>query len=207
VGVEQHGDAAAAQLRQQVAHDPAPDRIQGARRLVEQQQARAADQRLRDPQALLHSLRHGLHTPPALVAEADQPQQLDALGRAAGRARQALVQAQQLVGRRPAGEAEELGQVAERAPRGRRSGWGTAHPHGPARRPDEARGALDEGRLARAVGAQEADELGLADGQVDAAQRGGGAVALGQIADLERGRHERRWTIAVRPSPRIRRWP
>ena len=73
--------------------------------------------------------------------------------------------------RGPAGEAEELGQVAERAPRGRRPGRGAAHAHGPRRRADEPRGALDQRRLARAVGPEQADELGLADRQVDPAQR------------------------------------
>ena len=121
MGVEQHGDAAPAQLAEQVAHDPPPDRVERARGLVEQQQARPADQRLRDPEALLHALRHRLDAAAALVAEADQRQQLGALGRAAGRARQALVQVQQLVGARPAGEAEELGQIAERAARRRRT--------------------------------------------------------------------------------------
>ena len=48
MGVEQHGDAAPAQLAEQVAHDPPPDRVERARGLVEQQQPRAADERLRD---------------------------------------------------------------------------------------------------------------------------------------------------------------
>ena len=77
----------------------------------------------------------------------------------------------------------------------------------PAEGADEPGRALDERRLPRAVGAQQADELGLADRQIDAAQRGGGAVALGQALDLERGRHERRRTIpcAAVPTVRIRR--
>ena len=204
VGVQQDGDPATAQLGQQVAHDAPPDGVERARGLVEQQQARPADQGLRDAQALLHALRHRLDAAPALVAEPDQPQQLGALGRAAGRARRALVQVQELVGGGPPGEAEELGQIAQRAARRRRAGGGAAHAHGARRGPHEPGRALDQRRLARAVGPQQADELGLADRQVDPAQRVGGAVALGQPLDLERRRHERRRTIPCAPVSTVR---
>jgi hypothetical protein len=180
VGVEQDRDAAAAQLLQQVAHDPPAGGVQRAGGLVEQQQPGTADQRLRDAQALLHALRHRLHTPGRRVAEAHELEQLGALGRPALRAGQALVQDQQLVGRRPAGEAEELGQIAERAPRRRRARGRAADAHAAAGRSHQPAGALDQRRLPGAVGTEQSDELALAHDEIDAAEGVGGAVALGE---------------------------
>ncbi len=45
----------AAQLRQQVEDLPTADRIEGARRLVEEHDARIRDQGLGDPEALAHA--------------------------------------------------------------------------------------------------------------------------------------------------------
>ena len=50
----------AAQLLEQLAHRPAAHGVERARRLVEQEQPRRSDQRLRDPEPLLHPLRHRL---------------------------------------------------------------------------------------------------------------------------------------------------
>ena len=72
VRVEQHGDAAVAQRLQQLAHGPPPGRVERAGRLVEQQQPRVADHRLRDPEPLLHALRHRAHAARRDLAEADQ---------------------------------------------------------------------------------------------------------------------------------------
>jgi hypothetical protein len=116
VGVEEHGDAPAAQLLQQCADGAAPGRVQGACGLVQQQQPRAADEGLGDPQPLLHALGHRLDAAVAGVGQPDEVEQLGSLGGAAGGAGQALVQLEQLGGGGPAREAEELGQVAERAP-------------------------------------------------------------------------------------------
>jgi hypothetical protein len=102
VGVQEHGLPALTQLDQQLAHGPAADRVQGARRLVEQQQRRPPDHRLRDPEPLLHALGHRLDAAVAGVGQADELEQLGPLGRAAGGLRQPLVQAQDLVGARPA---------------------------------------------------------------------------------------------------------
>ena len=76
VRVEQNGDAATAQLLEQAADDAAPDRVEGAGRLVEQQQPRRADQRLGDAQPLLHPLRHRLHPLVPRLAEPDKVEQL-----------------------------------------------------------------------------------------------------------------------------------
>ena len=96
--VQEHRDAAPAQLLEQPAHRAAAARVERARRLVEQQQPRAADQRLRDPEPLLHALRHPPRPARPRVGEADELEQLGALGLAAVRAGEPLVEREQLVG-------------------------------------------------------------------------------------------------------------
>ena len=91
MGVEQHRDAALAQLLEQAAHDAPTDGVKRAGRLIEQQQPRGADQRLRDAEPLLHSLRHRLDPLGARIAELDQVEQLGPLSRAALGAAEALV--------------------------------------------------------------------------------------------------------------------
>ena len=88
VRVQQHGHAAVAQVLEQPPHGAPAGRVERARRLVEQQHARAADHRLRDPEPLLHALRHRAHAPRRRVAEPDRLEQPLALGGAAVRARQ-----------------------------------------------------------------------------------------------------------------------
>ena len=111
-----------AQLLEQQAHRAAADGIERRGRLVEQEQARLADERLRDAEPLLHALRHAVDAAVARVRERDELEQPPALRRAAARAGEPLVQLEHLVGRVPAGEAEELGEVAERRARGARAG-------------------------------------------------------------------------------------
>ena len=105
--------------------------------------------------------------------------------------REPLVQLEHLVRRVPAGEAEELGEVAERGARGARAGARAgdlgAAPVG-AHEPDRD---LHERRLAGAVRAEQPDELALLHREVDALQRIDGPVAL-----LERVNGEGRWHVA-----------
>ena len=189
VRVQQHGHAALAQALEQRAHVAPAGRIQRARRLVEQQQPRVADQRLREPEALLHALRHRPDPPARHLGEADALEQVAPLGGAAVRAREPLVQLEQLVGRAPVREAEQLGEVAERALRPRRS---------PARRAADGRASPALGRtspqaiftsvdLPAPFGPSRPDELALADLEVDAAERGYRPVALVKAADGECG--------------------
>src|SRR5439155_1539057 len=183
VRVEQDGDAAAAKLLEQLADGAAPDRIERARRLVQEQERRRADQRLRDAEPLLHALRHLLHAAATRIREADQPQQLVPLVRAAARSGEALVQLQHLVGGIPAREAEELREVAQRAARLARAGGQPADLGGAAGRADEAAGDLDERRLAGAVGPEQSDQLALANLEIDPSERLDGSVALHQAAN------------------------
>jgi hypothetical protein len=202
VRVEQHGHAAPLELDEQVAHDPAPDRVERAGRLVEHQQAGRPHQRLRDAEPLLHALRHRLHAHPGRVGQAHQLEQLTALGGAAVRAGELLVQLEQLVGAQPAREAKQLGQVAERGARRGRSGGLARHARGALGGAHEAAGDLHQGRLARAVRAQQPDQLARQDLQVHPAQREGRPVPLAEPLTVEGGGHAaqcRKGVTAPRP--------
>ncbi len=190
VRVEQDGDAAVAQLLEQQADGPAADGVERGGRLVEQQQPRLADQRLRDPEPLLHPLRHAVDAAVGGVCERDELEQPPPLGLAAARAGEPLVQLQHLVRRVPAREAEELREVPERGAGVARAGARSPRPPPiPERRPDEPDGDLHERRLAGAVRAEQPDELALADLEVDALQRLDGTVSLREAVDGESGRH------------------
>ena len=58
--VEQDGDTAVTHLLEQDADDSAAGRIERRGRLVEDEHPRQADERLRDPETLLHPLRHAV---------------------------------------------------------------------------------------------------------------------------------------------------
>ena len=72
-----------------------------------------------------------------------------------------------------------------------RAGGRAAHRGGARGRGDEAARDLHERRLARPVGAQESDELALADLEVDPGESTDGAIGLLEAGDGERGRHGR----------------
>jgi hypothetical protein len=189
VRVEQHCDVAAAQLFQQAADDPPSDRVERTGRLVEQQKARRADQCLGDAEPLLHPLRHRLHPGAGGVAQLHQFQQLGALAGPALRPAEPLVQLQQLVGRAPAWEAKELGEVADRRPRRGRARRAAQHLDAAGAGPDQAAGDLGQGRLAGAVGPEQAEQLPGTDLEIDANQCFLAAVGLAQGAGGKDRRH------------------
>ena len=133
VGVEQHADAALAQPFEQAAHRAAAGGVERAGRLVEEQQPRRADERLGDAEPLLHALGHRPHAAAGHLGELDELQQLAPLLRAARRARQLLMQAEQLVGRAPVGEAEHTARRvgSSRARTWPRSAWRSSARAGP----------------------------------------------------------------------------
>jgi hypothetical protein len=112
------------------------------------------------------------------VSQADEVEQARSFGGAAVRAGKPLMQRQHLLGRRPSGETEQLGQVANEAS-------GLTRPclvPGDARfstsLADEPAGDLGQRRFAGAVRPEEADDLALANVEVDACQCALRAVAL-----------------------------
>src|SRR5262249_57945325 len=89
--------------------------------------------------------------PVACLDQADELEELTALACTACRAREPLVQLEHLVGRVPAREAEQLGEVAQPAACGQRAGAGAADLGSAARRAHEAAGDLHERGPARPV--------------------------------------------------------
>src|SRR5262252_9184196 len=128
--VEKDGNALPAQVLEEVADDAPSGRIERRRRLVEDEDARRADERLRDPQPLLHPLRHPVDSAIARAGECDELEQPLSFGSASVGARKPLVEHEYLVRRVPAREAEELGEIAELGPCGARAGART-HDLGP----------------------------------------------------------------------------
>ena len=129
--VEQHGDAAAAQLLEQRPHGAAAGGVERARRLVEQQQARRADQRLGEPEPLLHALGHRPDPAPAGVGEPDELEQLArARPRRPSEPASFWCSTSSSSARAPVGEAEQLGEVAERRGAPRSSRRGAPHDRG-----------------------------------------------------------------------------
>src|SRR4051812_31302264 len=96
---------------------------------------------------------------------------------------------QHLVRRVPAGKAEELGEIAQGRARVTRARSCSGHLRRASGRAHEPDGDLHEGRFARAVRAEEPDELALADLEVDALQRIDRAVALAKPANGKGSRH------------------
>jgi hypothetical protein len=101
------------------------------------------------------------------------------------------VEREQLVGGVPAGEAEELGEVAEPPPGLERAGAGAVDLGRAPRRADEAAGDLDQRRLPGAVGPEQADELAVSDIEVDAGEGLDRPVALCEPPNGESGAHRR----------------
>ena len=90
---------------------------------------------------------------------------------------------------RPAGEPEELGEIAERGPGGTGARRGAADLGRAGRGRDQPAGDLHERRLAGSVRPEEPDQLALADLEVDAAECLDRPVSLGQPAGGERESH------------------
>ena len=189
MGVQENGDAAAAQVLEQQADGAPADGVERRGRLVEQEQARLADERLRDPEPLLHALRHPVDTAVGGVGERHELEQAAALGGAATRARKPLVQLEHLVRAVPAREAEELRQIAERRACGARAGARTGNLGLAFRLPHETDRDLHERRLAGAVRSEQPEELALADHQIDTFQSLHGPVAFLEAADGESSSH------------------
>ena len=112
MAVEEDGHAPPAQMQEHVAHVEAPQGVEGAGGLVEEDQLGVAHQRLGQAEPLLHALGVLAYAAVAGGADAHQVEQGGGVHR---RAREPAVELQQLSAGEPGGEAEELGQVAHAA--------------------------------------------------------------------------------------------
>ena len=196
VAADQDRLAHPAQLAQDLAHLDPRARIQARGRLVQDEQLRVVDQRVRQAQPLAHPARERLDVRVALVDEAHDLQQLPDHG--AAPRRRHVVAAREEVEVLPdpqvVVDAVEVGHVADPAAHldGVLGDGDPAHQRLPGGRGEQGGQDAHGGRLARAVGADEAVDLARADEEVDAGQRQLVVVALGEAARLDhRGRHRR----------------
>jgi hypothetical protein len=109
------------------------------------------------------------------------------------------MQLEQLVGGHPAGKAEELGEIPECGSSLARAGARTANLRAPRRRTDETARDLDERGLPGTIWAEQADQLALADLEIDSAERFDRAVTLDEAADGERCGHGAERTLSLVP--------
>ena len=189
VRVEEDGRAPVAGLADDRADVVAAHGVQRGRGLVEDHQRRVAEERRREPQALLHPLGEAAGPVAVPPGQPDQRQHPVHLGAAArGRqAREARVQVQHLAGGQPGLVAEQLRQVPDPpacVPVAQRA---AQHGPAPARRPGQAEQQLDGRRLAGAVGAQEAEHLARRHADVERVEGDGGPVGLAQAMGLDGG--------------------
>lgn len=183
MGAKDDPGALAAQAVEQLVELDGGQRVEAHRRFVEQQQARFAEQRLGQAEALAHALRVGFQAPPGGMAEADLFQQARGFGR-----RHALEAGEVAQGFRAAElrvEGHVLRQVAELAARLQAPRIVAEDPHAAFAGGQQAEDQLDGGGLAGAVVAEQAEHLAGLQAQVEPAQGGEGAVAQGRAVDLD----------------------
>ena len=163
-------------------------RVQAVGGLVEQQHLGLAQQGLRKPQALAHALGVFAHGAVARVGQAHAFQQRGAL--CEGRTLEAGEETQRFQPVQVVVEHHVLGQVAQVAAGGAK----VAALHRGAAHPDLARGGgreaqdhLEQRALARAVVADEAEDLAARDAQVDAVHGVQCAVVLVRAPHLDGG--------------------
>ena len=179
VAVEKDRDAALLEPLDQRAHVAPADRVEVGGGLVEDQELRPAEDRLRDAKPLLHALGE-LADLPALDF---QPRELERLRDAALALR--VVQAEQareVV--EHLGRAQELGEVgilrrkAQLRPGGGIAGVGPEEGDASAVGSDQASDHLDHARLAGAVRPQQSERLARVELEGDIVHRPGVAAAI-----------------------------
>jgi hypothetical protein len=183
---DEDGDAALAGAGEDVAQVAAAARVEAVGGLVEDEQARAVEQAAGDEQALAHALGQGAGGGVALVDEVEGGEHLVDGGRELGLGElEALAEEAQVLGRRHV--LVERVTVAEEADLTAQGGLVGARPHaveldaalaGGEHGGEHAQG----GRLAGAVGADEADDRAAGDREGEAAD--GPALAVVGLAEV-----------------------
>ena len=175
LGREQHGGAVGDELADEAPDVVARLRVEARRGLVEDQQARAADEARAEVEPAAHATGVAAHDAVAGVAE---PKALERVGRAAAGigAAQAVEPADHLqvlaAGEGAVDRGELAGQTDQRAyARGVAQHVAAEHPGGAGVRPKQRRKHAHERGLARAVRAQEALDGARPDREVDAVER------------------------------------
>jgi hypothetical protein len=125
----------------------------------------------------------------AVLPQSDELEALGSLRNAALGAGEVLVEGEQLAGRQPFGEAEQLSEIADRGTRLGRARRRALDLGTPVRGAHEAAGDLRQRGLPGAVRPEEPEQLARRDLEVYPAERDGGAVALLERLAAEGGGH------------------
>ena len=186
--MRKHRRAAFAGVADDRADVVPPDRIEGRGRLVEDHEVRGAEERDPQPEALLHALREGSDEVLGAVGQADELEgRVDRCGPVRARqVGQVAVQRQHLPGAHPRLIAEQLGEVADPSPRRQVAERRAEDAAAAAARTGQAEQQLDDRRLARAVGAEQAEHLAALDGHRQAVEGAHASVLLGEVDRLDR---------------------
>src|SRR5690606_975069 len=177
MGGEDDRRAFRADLLDEVPDDEGARWIEGGRRLVEDEGARAAEVRDREAEALAHPAGELVGRPVGGVLEADPGQEPVQVVR---RAAEARVEPERLPRRAASREGEALGEVARARAGGAVAGVDPGDLDAPGRRAHEAERRLERRRLPRSVRADQRDRLPFLDREVQVPHRLDGAEALGE---------------------------
>ena len=182
----QHGAAAPGELVHQLLDDLRRRDVEPRQRLIEDQQLGVGEQRGADRDLLQHTFAEGDHRFLASLEDAKTVEQ--ALGAltdgAVVQVEQAAFEEQELPGRQRVMEPGDLGEVADQSPGARvAERVDVVDLDGAGVRSQQSNEALHGRRLARAVGAEQRQDLSWADGQVQPVEGCELSVGLAQGRD------------------------
>ncbi len=191
MAVDENGLALAAEAEEDIADLTAADGVYAVGRLVEEDQVRVVDHRLRQADPLGHAF--GIRADLAIggVAHVDDVQQLGGAlpARGAIHLRQRAEEFDDLPPGEITGEAVVLGEVTHAAQRRLVTDGLPEHRAGGAGGADDGHDDLDQGALAGAVGTEQSEDLTAADLHGDALEGvDAPLIALGDVAGRG-GRH------------------
>jgi hypothetical protein len=193
LGGQQDGRAVVHEAAHDAPHVLALGRVQAGRRLVEEDDRRAADEARGQVEPAAHPARVGLGGPVGGLVEVEPGEQLPGprAGLLAGEVEQladhheVLLAGQQLVDRGVlAGQPDLLAH-----PRGLAGDVVAGHAGAPGVGGDEGGEDANGGGLAGAVGPEDAEDAAAAGGEVDAGERLGGSEALAEPFSFDRVFH------------------
>ncbi len=200
MGGQDNGDAGLAQRAHHRPHVAAQLDVDAGGRLVEEEDARLMRQRLGDHQAPLHAAGQGHDPAVLLVPQRKIAQQLFDKGRIGGLAEQAATEADAVEDAGEGVRRQLLRHEADLLARGAivAEDVMAVGEDDAACRVDDAADDADQRRLARAIWAEQGEDLAPADIEVDRLQRlEAGGVDFGQVGDGNDRSHE---------APRLKTW-
>ncbi|MDY7555563.1 hypothetical protein RGU41_01600 [Cryobacterium sp. 10C3] len=181
-----------AQRAEHLEHVAASHRVEGARRLVEEEQLGRVDQRLGDPEPLLHAAGVPADRGGHVGQSGESEKHADTFIQGAPVDREEPAdEPEEFLGGHPVVEAGHVGQEADPSADRvvDRRDVAAEDLHAAARRPGEAGQHPEQRRLAGSVRAEEPEDRAFLDLEVDVVERAVLAVGLGQAAGADRETH------------------